>query len=153
MPKTKSSKLNKISYTQMTQQAQEVFGNSSQVFNQLLSTFAPIVAAGPSQQGFSQQELANLNSQAITGVGQNYKNAKEAVGEAEAAQGGGNLALPSGAEVGTDLSLASSAANQTSAEESQITAANYQTGRSKLRECCTGRISSTRRIQSSSHFQ
>ena len=37
-----------------------------------------------------------MNSQAITGVGQAYKNAKAAVGNQEAAVGGGNVTLPSG---------------------------------------------------------
>src|SRR5208337_1488296 len=70
--------------TQLTTQSQAVFGASSSVFNSLQSTFAPIIAAGPSQQGFSQQQLANLNSEAITQTGQEYKNEKEAVGNAQA---------------------------------------------------------------------
>jgi hypothetical protein len=116
-------------YKQMTQQAQQVFGNSSQVFNDLMNTFAPTVAAGPNQEGFSAAEKANLESQAITQTGQAYKNAKEAVGNAQSAQGGGNTGLTSGAEVGTDLSVANSAAEQTANELGQITEADYQTGR------------------------
>jgi hypothetical protein len=116
-------------YNTMTQQAQEVFGEASQVFKDLNAAFAPIVAAGPNQQGFSAAELSNLNSQAITNTGQAYQNAKEAVGEREAAYGGGNLALPSGARIGADLGLAESAANQTSGELSQINQADYATGR------------------------
>src|ERR1700722_8571095 len=99
--------------TQAQQQASTVFGSSSQVFNTLQSTFAPIVAAGPSQQGFSQQQLSNLNSEAITQTGTEYKNEKEAVGNAEAAVGGGNTALPSGTTAATDEQLAANAGNQT----------------------------------------
>ena len=125
-------------YNQMTAQATQVFGNSSQVFSSLMNTFSPIVAAGPSQQGFSPQELSNLNSQAITQTGQAYQHDKAAVGNAEAATGGGNVALPSGAQIGTNLGLAESAANQTSGELSQITQANYATGRQNYENAVTG---------------
>jgi hypothetical protein len=115
---------------QFQQQSQQVFGNSSSVFNDLMSTFAPTVAAGPSQQGFSAAENSNLQSQAITQTGQAYKNAKEATGEAESAQGGGNNSdVTGGAKIGTDLSVANSAAAQTSSELGQINEANYATGR------------------------
>lgn len=116
-------------YNTLQTQMQQVFGNSSTVFNDLVNSYSPIVAAGPSQQGFSQAELSNLNSQAITETGQAYNNAKQAVGERIAAQGGGNIALPSGAAIGPQLSLAESAANQTSGELNQINQANYATGR------------------------
>jgi hypothetical protein len=105
-----------------------VFGNSSTVFSSLMKTFAPIVQAGPDQQGFSPTLNANLNSQAITQTAQGYKNAKAAVGNEEAAIGGGNTSLPNGATIGADVNLASSAANQTSSELSQITQANYAQG-------------------------
>lgn len=115
---------------QFTQQASQVFGNSSSVFNDLMSTFAPTVAAGPSQQGFSAAENANLQSQAITQTGNAYKNAKAAVGQAQSSQGGGNASdVSGGANVGTDLGVATSAAAQTAGELGQINEANYQTGR------------------------
>lgn len=114
---------------QLVNQATSVFGSSSQVFGDLMKTFAPTVAAGPNQEGFSAAEKANLQSQAITQTGQAYKNAKAAVGNAEAAEGGGNTGLISGAQVGTDVNLAESAANQTSNELSQITEQDYATGR------------------------
>src|SRR5208283_5298206 len=114
---------------QAAAQASAIFGQDSTVFNDLLATFAPTVAAGPNQQGFSAQEESNLNSQAITETGQAYKNAKQALGENQSASGGGNVALPGGASIGENLGLAESAANQTSSELSQITEANYATGR------------------------
>jgi hypothetical protein len=67
---------------QMMGQAQEIFGNSSSVFKDLVNTFAPTVAAGPNQRGFSLPEEAALKSQAITQTGQAYKNASQAVKEA-----------------------------------------------------------------------
>lgn len=116
-------------YTNAISQANQVFGNSSSVFNDLMKTFQPIVAAGPNQQGFSPTELSAMNSQAITNVGQGYKNAKEALGDQQAAFGGGTAVLPGGANIGQQDSLAENAANQTSSELNQITQANYAQGR------------------------
>lgn len=127
-------------YGTMINQAQQVFGNSSQVFNNLMSTFQPIVAAGPNQQGFSATELSALNSQAITNVGQGYNNAKEAVGNSLAAQGGGTAVLPGGAGIGVQDSLAENAANQTSSELNQITQANYSTGRQNYLNAVQGEM-------------
>lgn len=117
-------------YAAMQQQAQQVFGASSSVFNQLQKTFAPIVAAGPSQKGFSPSEESNLKSAAITETGQAYKNAKAAVGNATAAQGGGNdPGLTSGVTTGVDTAVATAAAGKTADSLNQINEANYQTGR------------------------
>jgi hypothetical protein len=126
--------------TQAQSQASTVFGGASQAFNSLMSAFAPIVAAGPSQQGFSQQQLSNLNSQAITQTGISYKNAKEAVGEAQSSVGGGNVSLPSGTQTGEDLGLAESAANQTSSELGQITQANYEKGNANYNAAVSGEL-------------
>lgn len=114
---------------QLHEQGSLIFGASSHVFNDLMSTFAPTVAAGPSQMGFSAPELANLNSQAITNMGQASRNASQSVKEANAAVGGGNMALPSGADIGRNLSVANSAAAETSRQLGQINEANWQTGR------------------------
>lgn len=114
---------------QTQQQASSVFGNDSSVFNDLTNTFAPTLAAGPNQQGYSAAQLSNLNSQAITDTGQAYKNAKYAVGESEAAQGGGNNPdVGTGGKTATDLGIATSAAQQTSSELGQIQQADYAQG-------------------------
>jgi hypothetical protein len=118
-------------YNAATTQAANIFGESSTAFNDLMSSYKPTIAAGPSQQGFSQGELSNLNSQAITQNGVEAKNAKEAVGNAESAQvgaGGGSPVGPGGATVGANLSIAENAANQTSSQLSQITEAGYEQG-------------------------
>jgi hypothetical protein len=117
-------------YTQATQQASQVFGAGSQVYQQLQSTFAPTVAAGPDQQGFSATELSNLNSQAVTQGGVAARNAEQAAGESIAAQGGGNIAgLTSGTNAGVKANIDISAAENTANNLSQITASNYATGR------------------------
>lgn len=117
-------------YTQATQQASQVFGAGSQVFQQLQSTFAPTVAAGPSQQGFSAAELSNLNSQAVTQGGIAARNAQQAAGEQIAAQGGGNISgLTSGQNAGVKANIDISAAENTANNLSKISEANYTTGR------------------------
>lgn len=136
-------------YTTMTQQAQQVFGNDSSVFKNLQSTFAPTVAAGPNQEGFSAAEKSNLNSQAITNNGQAYKNAKAAVGESIAAQGGGNnAALQSGVNAGVDANLAISSANNTANDLGQINEADYQTGRQNYDNATAGLLNSTNSFSS-----
>lgn len=125
--------------TQSMQQASQVFGNSSKVFQDLVSTFAPTVAAGPSQEGFSAAEKSALQSQAITQSGQAYRNAAQAVGQAQSAQGGGNTGdTTSGANIGVDLGVANAAAANTSNELNQIDLANYQTGRANYNAATAG---------------
>ena len=124
--------------TQMTTQAQQVFGNASSVFNALKNTFMPTIQAGPNQQGFSPAELAAMNSQIINNAGQGYRNAKAAVGNAEAAIGGGNAVLPSGVNTGVDLGLAENFANQTSEGLNQVQQENYAVGRQNYENAVKG---------------
>lgn len=132
------------SYSKMTAQAGQVFGNSSSVFNDLMSTFTPTVLAGPSQAGFSPAELSALKSQAITQTGQAYKNAKYAAGEAQAAQGGGNFGdVTGGSKAAADLNLAESEAEQTSSELNQIDQKNYEVGRQNYDTAVKGLSGST----------
>jgi hypothetical protein len=127
---------------QLTQQAQQqsqaIFGSASTVFGDLMKSFAPIVAAGPNQQGYSAQENDNLMSQAVTQGGVAYRNAKTAVGNAEAAVGGGNTPLPSGAQIGTQANIAASAAENTANTESEITTNNYAQGEKNYEQAVGG---------------
>lgn len=131
-------------YTQMTQQASQVFGSSSQVFNQLQSTFAPTVAAGPSQQGFSAQEVGNLNSEAVTQGGVAARNAQQAAGESIAAQGGGNeAALQNGTNAGVKANIDVSAAENTANNLATITQNNYTQGNANYNAAVQGLAGST----------
>lgn len=131
-------------YTQMTQQASQVFGSSSQVFNQLQSTFAPTVAAGPSQQGFSAQEVGNLNSEAVTQGGVAARNAQQAAGESIAAQGGGNeAALQNGTNAGVKANIDVSAAENTANNLATITQNNYTQGNANYNQAVQGLAGST----------
>jgi len=130
-------------YKQASDQATAVFGNASKVFNSLFSTFSPTIAQGPSQLGYSPAELSALNSQAITQTGQAYRNAAAATGNMEDAVGGGNTALPSGANIGADASLAVNAANQTAGELGQIKLSDYQQGNQNYNEAVSGMENAT----------
>jgi hypothetical protein len=76
---------------------ESVFGNFSGILNGLKSAWTPILNGGINQQGFSADELAARTSNAINRTADNYKFASQAVGEQQAARGGGNTFLPSGA--------------------------------------------------------
>ena len=123
---------------QMMNQSQEVFGDSSQVFKDLQSSFSPIVAAGPNQNGFSPAEESALRSNAITETGQAYRNASTAVKEANAAFGSGNEFLPGGSEIGRDVQVANQGAAQTAGALNKIDLANAQTGRENYFEAAKG---------------
>jgi hypothetical protein len=115
--------------TQVQQQAGQIFGASNQTYQDLMSTFAPTVAAGPSQAGYSAAEKSSLDSAAITNSGQAARNAKQSVDESVAAEGGGNnAALQSGTNTGIDLSVANSAAANTASQLNTINTNDYQQG-------------------------
>ena len=103
--------------------------HDSSIFGQLTSAFSPILAAGPGQQGYTPAKIANLNSQAITTSGQQYRNAAQAAGERSAASGGGNNLLPSGVTAGTQAQIAAAGAGQTAGELSNIQQQSAQLGR------------------------
>jgi hypothetical protein len=128
---------------QMTDQAKQIFGGSSSVFGDLLNTFAPTVAAGPNQRGFSAPEKSALDSSAITNTGEAYTHASRAAREAEAAVGGGNTYLPGGADIGINTSIANEGAKQTASALNQIDQADFATGRQNYENATKGLESAT----------
>ena len=105
----------------MTQQAQTIFGESSKVFNDIYSAFAPIVAAGPGQEGYSVAQMSNLMSQAVTSAGVAGRNALSTVR-------GFRGQLPSGAAIGAELGTASAVAQSAAAMQSKIREDSAQLG-------------------------
>jgi hypothetical protein len=128
---------------QVTQQSKDIFGGSSSVFNDLLNTFAPTVAAGPNQRGFSAPEKSSLDSSAITNTGEAYAHASRAAREAEAAVGGGNTYLPGGTDIGINTSIANEGAKQTASALNQIQEADFATGRQNYENATKGLESAT----------
>jgi len=116
-------------YNQMTSEYGTVFGEDQGILKTLTAAFEPILAAGINQQGFSQAELNNLNSEAVTGSGQAFNSASKQLAAVQGAQGGGTAYIPTGAKMQQQAELATSAAQNVSNEEANITASNYATGR------------------------
>jgi hypothetical protein len=121
----------------LTSAYQTQFAGQQAILSQLTSAFEPILAGGPSQQGFSAGELAALNSQATNQVGQNYANLQKSLANREAALGGGNAFLPSGMAEERAQELGTSAAQQLGAEDNTINLQNYATGRQNFLTAAT----------------
>lgn len=117
----------------------ERFGEQSDVFKNLTSQLTPIANLGPNQQGFSPQELAAMNSQAINNAGAASRNAQQSVGNALAGQGGGGTSgLVSGIESQIRGTVASNSANELASAQNQITQNNYETGRQNFWQSTAG---------------
>ena len=115
-------------YTNAIDMSKTTFAEQQALYQQLSSEYAPILAGGPNQMGYSQDELNTLNAQAVNGTAQNYNQAAKAVNESLAAEGGGNSPLTNGAQTQLKAETAASAASQESSEETQILESGYQQG-------------------------
>jgi hypothetical protein len=111
-----------------TQQGQAEFGAANTEFNDLTKTMNPIEEAGPDQPGWSAAQNNAINSQTINQTAAAYKNAAVAVKGDIAGEGGGNVALPTGVNLGTEEALAEAGAQAESAGLSANTIANYKQG-------------------------
>jgi hypothetical protein len=115
-------------YNTMSNDYKQQFAGQNAILGTLNKSFAPIIAAGPSQYGFSQGETNDLNSQAIQGTAEQYNHAQKQLQTQQAAAGGGNQFLPSGVNAQEAGTLASAGANQTSSELLGIKQAGYTQG-------------------------
>jgi hypothetical protein len=115
-------------YSNAIQQQQQAWGDDQEILSAMKNVYQPIFNAGPSQQGFSSQERAAMNTQVTEGTAQNYAAASKAVGEQLAAQGGGNVDIASGGAAQLKAQVAQSAAQEMSQEQNQITQADWQQG-------------------------
>ena len=113
---------------QVQQQATQVFGSASAVFNNLIGSVQSVVKGGPGQAGWGAAETNAVNSQILNNAAVSARNEKSAVGNAVAAIGGGNTVNPSGLETAVNLQTAQSVENAKSQQEEQATVANYQQG-------------------------
>lgn len=118
-------------YNTLSANYAQQFQNQNAILGALRNSLTPIVQAGPNQFGFSKAEVNNLNSQALQGTGQQYRNAAKSLGEAQAAQGGGNTYLPTGAQAQQQAGLAANTANQTSNQLLGIQQQGYNQGRAQ----------------------
>jgi hypothetical protein len=115
-------------YGTAIQQANQEFGDSNTAFNDLMTSMAPIAKAGPGQMGWTAAQSNAVNSQTINQTAAQYKNASAAVQNQIGAEGGGNIALPSGANIATEEGLAEAGAQQESSALANNTIANAAQG-------------------------
>ena len=118
-------------YQQLQNNDETEFGEDQGILKQMQSVYAPILAKGPNQDGFSTAEETNLNTQATEGVGQNFANASKALKENQAASGGDTF-LPSGVNAQQQGALDMNAASEQSQEQQQIKQAGYTQGYSEF---------------------
>jgi len=110
-------------------QASTVFGADSGVFNAMKDAYSNILAAGPSQQGWSAAEANAINSQIINNAAVSNRNIKSAVGNSQAAIGGGGAGVgTSGASANLTASIAEQVEAQKTGQLTQAQIANYQQG-------------------------
>lgn len=115
-------------YQTQIQAYNTAYANFSAISSALNAQFAPIVAAGPNQTGFSAPEMTTLNTQAVQGTATNYDSAETALNEGLAAEGSGGEGLSSGQTAQLRGELGSSAAATESSEELGIDQADYSQG-------------------------
>jgi len=106
---------------------QTTFANQQNILQGLQKSLTNYMQAGPSQFGFSPQELSALNTLAINQSAKSYQAQRAAIGAAAAAQGGGAV-LPSGANAGAVARAAQNAEEQKSNALLGIQEAGYQQG-------------------------
>jgi hypothetical protein len=111
------------------QQASQIFGDASSVFNNLKTSLDKTIQGGPGQQGWGQAEINAVNSQIIDQAAVNNRNIKSSVNSALAASGGGNSVNPSGLEASVNLQTAEATEQAKSQQLQQATVQNFETGR------------------------
>jgi hypothetical protein len=117
---------------------QTTFAEQQAILQNLNSVLAPIVAAGPNQQGFSAPELSALNTQAIESNARGVNQTEQAAAARENAAGGGTSFLPSGVNAQINAEIGSAAESNLSNEQLGITQANYAQGRQNWQTALAG---------------
>jgi hypothetical protein len=121
-------------YQEGMQESQTAFAEDQGLLKQVEAVYSPILAKGPNTNAFAGEEQTALDAQAIQGTATSYTQASRAVGEHEAAEGGGDNPLPSGAGEQAKEQVANTAAGVESAEEEQVLAAGYSAGEHEFEE-------------------
>lgn len=114
------------------------FATQTNVLNGINSQLQSVVSAGPDQQGFSPQELAAYNTQAINSAGAANRNAQQQAALGPAAQT--SSGLQSGIQSAIRAGIGSSVANQLSGAQLGITVANGQQGRTNYQNALQGEM-------------
>jgi hypothetical protein len=124
--------------TQMQAENTTVFGQQQSILSNLNAGFSKIIAAGPSQQGYSADELNTLNTSVDENVGANMTKASQALGNGQAAQGGGDTFIPSGVAEQQKEELAATGASTDSTLKSQVLQSGYAQGNADYNNAISG---------------
>jgi hypothetical protein len=107
----------------------KIFAGNESILSNITSSLTPIIEAGPGQYGYTGAEDAALRTQATATNAAASQQVTNAVRSAEAARGGGNTYIPSGAEAEIEGSLAQTEAQKQADAQLGITEKGYETGR------------------------
>lgn len=118
----------------------KAYSNFSELQGVLQQQFAPILAKGASQMGYSPDELTALRTQSTEGTAQNYAAAQRALQQRIAAEGGGtsNVNITGGPSQQLQEELASASAAEQSKENLGITTSGYDVGRQMWTQAVQG---------------
>jgi hypothetical protein len=114
---------------QVTAEAGTVFTDAQSVFNNIVNSVQSIINGGPSQAGFSQNEVNAKTAAAVQAGGTMARNLRGATAAAAGAIGGGNTVAPSGSVQSAINEANIAAAEQTANAKNQIVQENFATGR------------------------
>jgi hypothetical protein len=109
-------------------EATAIFGASSSVFNNLMSSVQSIVAGGPSQAGFSAAELNAKNAAVIENGATLARDLGGAAATESAAIGGGNAVTPAGGTQASVLAAKTAAAETTATGLNTVEQQNFAQG-------------------------
>ena len=112
-------------FSQLQSSYAQNFGAQSAILGQLQQALSPILQSGPNQMGFSQQENAALNSQAINNAATANRNAQVIAGS----NVGGNTGVTTGGQKQLQAQIATGVGNNLSSNLNNIALQNAQTGR------------------------
>lgn len=115
------------------------FSESQGIFNTLNSGLEATIAKGPGQQGFTPQELAAQNSQAVENAAASNKNINASIRQ-RGAMSGAAPGVESGATEGAIANSEAKVENNLSNEEAGITEKNYDIGREQYNSAITGEM-------------
>lgn len=133
-------------YKTANEQSATTFAEDQAILKQMQDVYSPILAKGPNQKGFSDEERNNLDSQAIEGTADNYSKAARAVNESIAAEGGGNIPMPTGSQIALKEQVAEAAAREESRQQSEIINADYTAGRTQFNQASEALLSASHEL-------
>lgn len=127
-------------YKTQVQAYNNAYKNFSDLQDTLNKQFAPVLAKGPGQAGYTDFERNTLQTQAREGTASRFNQAEEAANAAINARGGGNDTTNIGSGEAGQLhgALAATAASSEAGEELGITENDFDLGRSRYDQAVAG---------------